>query len=154
MPAHGLIVVVAPHFKVHRGVPGFIDWRSHGRLNRFVSAGVYSAEEGEWLMFGQPLGQLVGSVLLGSCPLPVEAKSAESLCRRWAEKHCHVWEKLHFEHLYWSVSEEWQSAVELWKPLFHNGEYVDVSRLRELEERNYNASSRENDKGHRQAPSA
>ena len=136
MSERGLIVIVSPGFKVYRGVPGLINWRSHDRLNRFVRTGVFTGADHDWLLFGSPLGDAVGSVLLGGCALP-SAKSthskAEEMLKSWIDRHQHVWKGMKLKEMVWSVSEEWLPHVELWAALFHNDRYVDVKRLEALE---------------------
>jgi hypothetical protein len=142
----GLLIIVTPEFKVYRGIPGFIDWRSHGRFSRFIKAGVYSGSDSEWLCLGEPLGSLVGTVVCGGCTFPSGAKDdpeRQEYCKRWYKKNVHAWEKLHLTELRWGLSEEWQSFIAMWRPLFHNQEYVDVQRLKELEERNFYAGRQE-----------
>jgi hypothetical protein len=130
----GLVVIVSPKFKPYRGVPGYIDWRSHGRFSKFIKAGVFHGNDGEWLLLGRPLVQ-VGLVVCGGCELPENASEKDTLghLKSWQRTNEHVWKNLAMQRFHWGLSEDWIPFVEMWKTLFHNEQYVDVNTLRDME---------------------
>lgn len=125
----GLVIIVTPDFKVHRGVVGWVEWCMHGRLSRFILEGRYSGEHGSWLHVGLPFGMSSFPVVLGGCSID-DPSDLKKKCQKWYAENQYVWKKLGFKRMKWSLSEEWLPHQDVWGSVLAAEDFVSFDSLK------------------------